>query len=392
MTSQEVKPGYLFIANGTKPTAKQADYKGPIPIGSFGLSSVEAAKALGYQLFYGINLNYPESLECVNFPGTVFYNQHCYRNPFAIKDNWIAYKNTCKLLSEHPEIEVIHCNTPVGGIVGRLSGRKFKKKVIYTVHGFHFYKGAPLINCTIFKWLEQWLAHYTDAIITINHEDYEAAQKLHYKKGRRAYYVPGVGVNLEVFNDVVVDRNKKLSELGIPVEASVGIVVGDLNDNKNVETIIKALPKTNNDFHVLICGVGPNKDSIMELATRLGIAERVHLLGFRKDVKELLKISDVYLFASKREGLPRSTMEAMASGLPCVVSDIRGNRDLIDEKGGFLIGVQDVDGYAEAMNKLLDSCEMRNRMGDYNKVKILEFDIKNVTKQMINVFQDILKQ
>ena len=391
MTLEEIKPGYLFIANGTKPTAKQADYKGPIPIGSFGLSSVEAANALGYQLFYGINLNHPESLECVNFPGTIFYNQHCYRNPFAIKDNWIAYKNTCKLLQEHPEIEVIHCNTPVGGLVGRLAGRKFKKKVIYTVHGFHFYKGAPLINRTIFKWLEQWLAHYTDAIITINHEDYEAAQKLHYKKGGRAYYVPGVGVNLDVFNDVVVDRKQKLFELGIPEDASVGIVVGDLNNNKNVETIVRALPNVKKNFHVLICGVGPNKDSILQLATNLKIADRVHLLGFRRDVKELLKVSNLYLFASKREGLPRSTMEAMASGLPCVVSDIRGNRDLIDDKGGCLINVDNVDGYSESINRLLESREMREKMGAYNKERILEFDIKNVRKQMVTIFQDILR-
>ena len=391
MTAKEFKPGYLFIANGNKPTAKQADYKGPIPIGSFGLSSVEAAKALGYQLYYGINHNHPERIECSNFPGTVFYDQHCYRNPFAIKDNWIAYKNTCRFLKEHPDIEVIHCNTPVGGLVGRLAGRKFKKKVIYTVHGFHFYNGAPLINRTVFKWLEQWLAHYTDAIITINHEDYEAAQKLHYKKGGRAYYVPGVGVNLDVFNDVVVDRKQKLSELGIPEDASIGIVVGDLNDNKNVETIVRALPNVKKNFHVLICGVGPNKDSILQLATNLKIADRVHLLGFRRDVKELLKVSDIYLFASKREGLPRSTMEAMASGLPCVVSDIRGNRDLIDDKGGFLINVDNVDGYSESINLLLENSEMREKMGAYNKERILEFDIKNVRKQMITIFQDILK-
>lgn len=391
MTAQEIKPGYLFIANGSKPTAKQADYKGPIPIGSFGLSSVEAANALGYQLYYGINHNHPEGIECSNFPGTVFYDQHCYRDPFAIKDNWIAYKNTCRFLKEHPDIEVIHCNTPVGGLVGRLSGRKFKKKVIYTVHGFHFYKGAPLINRTVFKWLEQWLAHYTDAIITINHEDYEAAQKLHYKKGGRAYYVPGVGVNLDVFNDVVVDRKQKLSELGIPEDASIGIVVGDLNDNKNVETIVRALPNVKKNFHVLICGVGPNKDSILQLATNLKTVDRVHLLGFRRDVKELLKVSDIYLFASKREGLPRSTMEAMASGLPCVVSDIRGNRDLIDDKGGFLIKANDVSGYSEAMNKLIENSETRRRMGLYNKERILDFDIKNVRKQMITIFQDILR-
>lgn len=384
--------GYLFIANGSKPTREQADSVQPVSIGSFSIAAVDTAVNMGYRIFYGINNNHPEQIVCDNYPDVTFFDQHCYRNPFAMKDNWRAYRNTCKILKEHPEIEVIHCNTPVGGLIGRICGHKFDKKIIYTVHGFHFYKGAPLINRTIFKWLEQWLAHYTDAIITINHEDFEAAQKLHYKKGGRGYYVPGVGVNLEVFNEVIVDRKEKLREVGVPEDAFVGIAVGDLNDNKNVETIVKALPVTKESFHMLVCGVGPNKEALMRLATKLNVADRVHFLGFRKDVKELLKVSDLFLFASRREGLPRSTMEAMASGLPCIVSNIRGNCDLIDDKGGFLINVNDVDGYAEAIKKMSKNIELRKSMGNYNKEKILEYDVKNVTKQMIAVFQDILKQ
>ena len=126
MELRKDKPGYLFIANGNKPTIEQGELRAPVPIGSFGMSSVEAAKTQGYSIFYGINRFHPEDIECTNYPGTAFYDQHCYRSPFAIRDNRIAYKHTCKLLSEHPEIEVIHCNTPVGGLVGRLCGRRFK--------------------------------------------------------------------------------------------------------------------------------------------------------------------------------------------------------------------------------------------------------------------------
>lgn len=387
-----MKKGYLFIANGTKPTIEQAELRTPVPIGSFGMSSVEAAKALGYSIFLGINRFHPEDIECTNYPGTLFYDQHCYRSPFALKDNWIAYKHTCKLLSEHPEIEVIHCNTPVGGLVGRLCGRRYKKKVIYTVHGFHFYKGASLINRTVFKWLEQLLAHFTDAIITINKEDYEAAQRLRYKKGGRAYYVPGVGVNLDAFDNNDVVREDKLKELGIPKDSKVGIVVGDLNDNKNVETIVRSLPHTDNIFHLLVCGIGPKREMLEQLAAQSGVAERIHFLGFRKDVKELLQVADVFLMASKREGLPRSTMEAMAAGLPCVVSDIRGNRDLVDEQGGVLVGVKDADGYAKAINRVFNEPGLKEKMGEHNKVVIRKYGLDNVTKEMINIFRQILNK
>ena len=394
MENNNLNKGYLFIANGNKPTPDQAESIEPHTVGTFGIAPIEAASKMGYNIFIGINRNHPEQIKCTNFPQAILYDQHCYRNIFDLKENYRAYKNLCKLLESHPEIEVIHCNTPIGGILGRLGGNKFNKKVIYTVHGFHFYKGAPFINRTVFKWIEEYLARYTNALITINKEDYETSKKMHFKKDGKSYYIPGVGVETNMFDSIIVDKKGKIQELGIPLDSSVGIVVGDLNDNKNVETIIKAFPNTKNDFHLLVCGIGPNTNHLKELSQQLGIENRIHFLGFRKDIKELLSISDLFLFASKREGLSRSIMEAMCAGLPCVVSNIRGNVDLIDDNnGGFVVSPKDVKGFANAINRILSmEPSERKGMGNYNKNKIKKFDINLVKQQMLEIYHEVLAE
>lgn len=385
-----MKKGFLFIANGRVVLEKQELSLSPIKTGSFEAPSLYAANRLGLKLYMGINRVYADQLKGLDYD-IKFYNQHIYRNIFGFKDIVIGYRNLCRFLASHPDVEVIHCNTPIGGVLGRLCGHKYGKTVIYTAHGFHFFKGAPFVNRTLFKWIEEWMAHYTDAIITINEEDYEAAQKMHLKSGGKVYYVPGVGVDIKSYENVAVDKVLKFKELGIPENARVGIVVGDLNDNKNVKTIVSALSKTQEYFHVIICGLGPNETSLKKLAEDLKVEHRVHFLGFRKDVKELYAVSDMFLFASKREGLPRSTMEAMCMGLPCIVSRIRGNVDLVDEKlGGYLLAPSDIDGYADAINRVLNDYRLAQNMGAYNKSKVERFSIDVVREQMVEVFSDVI--
>lgn len=385
-----MRKGFLFIANGRVVPRKQELSLEPVKTGSFEAPAMYAADYLGLKLYMGINRDYADQLKAVDYPIT-FYNQHIYRNIFGFKDIYVGYKNLCRFLESHPDIEIIHCNTPIGGVLGRICGKKYNKKVIYTAHGFHFFKGAPLANRTIFKWIEKYMAHYSDAIITINQEDYNAAQSFHLKKGGKVFYVPGVGVDTKLYDSIVVNKNQKKQEIGLPVGSKIGIIVGDLNDNKNVETIIKALPTTPKEFHIIICGFGPNELSLKELAANLKVSERTHFLGFRKDVKELYAISDMFLFASKREGLPRSTMEAMCMKLPCIVSKIRGNVDLIDEGlGGFLCTPLDYNAYAQAINKVLSDEKSAKQFGEYNKTKVEQFSIDVVRNKMVDVFNEVI--
>lgn len=380
--------GYLFISNGTKPSENEANSLESIRPGSFSKAAIWAANQMGWELHMGVNRNHPENIGSLDYD-IHFYNQHCFRNIFAFHDNLKAYMNVCRYLRKNPNIDIIHCNTPIGGVIGRLAGHTFGKKVIYTAHGFHFFKGASLFNRTALKWIEKWLAHYTDVLITINKEDFEAANRFKLKKGGKVIKIPGVGIDLSLYTKSNKIYNRR-RELGLSDSAFICIGIGDVIKRKNYETAIEAIAKLKNyDVHYLICGVGPEVESLKLLAKQKGITNKIHFLGFRKDIKDLLSISDTFLFSSLQEGLPRSTMEAMASGLPCIVSDIRGNRDLIDEgKGGYLINPTDANAYAEAIKLIINNKNIDD-MRKYNQRKIKQFSIDEIKQSLLKIYSEI---
>ena len=310
------------------------------------------------------------------------------RNPFD-KSNLSAYKQLVEFIKQE-KIDYIHCNTPTGGILGRLAGKKCKvKKVIYQAHGFHFYKGAPKKNWLVYYPVEKWLAKYTDALITINKEDFElASKKFRLRNNGKVYYVAGVGIDSKQYLSDGKLRDEKRAELNIPLDAFVIISVGELNENKNNKVIISALEKLKNkNIHYILCGVGDKKDELSAMAQSAGISENIHFLGYRTDIKALYNASDCFVMPSYREGLSRSAMEAMASGLPCILSDIRGNRDLIENgSGGFLCKPDDASGFSEAISKLFGNSSLCEKMKAYNLKKINDFDTSVVEKEIREIY------
>lgn len=382
--------GYVFLSNSTKPTAAEQNSRENVKLTNVSRPCLKAALDMGYDVYFGTNRKDPEELEC-ELP-VKMYDSHSYRSLTAFSDNITAYNNLKKVVEDN-HIDVIHCNTPIGGMVGRLVGKKYHvKKVIYTAHGFHFYEGAPLFNRTVLKWAEQFMAHWTDAIITMNEEDYQAAKKFKLKKGGKVYKVHGVGIDLKNYADIEVDRLKKRKELGLNENDFVCISAGDLVPRKNYDVAIKALAKADNEhIHYLVCGEGPERDNLKKLSQMNGISDRVHFLGFRKDVKELMKISDLFLFTTLQEGLPRSMMEAMACGLPCIASKIRGNVDLLDdEKGGYLCECHDDNKIASKLDLLANNKGLLKKMGEYNLEAIKKFDISVVEKEIQDIYAEVL--
>ena len=364
-------------------------------VGSFSLASVEAAKrcVLQYYLAGNFEGTLKEKLRKDEEQyGVIIKHIDLARSPYSPK-NITAYKQLVKLIKDEG-IDYIHCNTPVGGLLGRLAGKKCKvKKVIYQAHGFHFYKGAPLKNWLIYYPIERWLAHYTDAIITINKEDYERAQGFRLRNNGKVYYVPGVGIDLSQYELPESTREIKRKELGLKETDVALISAGELNTNKNNRVIIEALGNLqNNNVHYFLCGVGPCEEELKDLAKSKGISEQVHFLGYRTDIKELLRAADIFVMPSFREGLSRSIMEAMASGLPCVVSKIRGNVDLVEEgKGGYLCDLYDIHSFEISIeNCLHDSAEAKH-MCAYNKSKIIQYSSGVVEEKLKDIYLEIFK-
>ena len=318
--------------------------------------------------------------------GCKVYPISCVRSPFK-KNNVKAIKQIRQIVDKN-NYDLVHCHTPIASICARLACRPLRKKgikVIYTAHGFHFYKGAPLINWLLYYPLEKLCSRWTDVIITINKEDYSLARRK--MKARKVEYVPGVGIDIARFQNTIIDKSQKRREIGIPENSFMLLSVGELNKNKNHSLVIRAIAKSENlKIHYVIAGEGSNRDYLINLANKLGISKQIHLLGYRTDVDELCKAADVYVHPSFREGLPVSVMEAMASGLPVICSKIRGNMDLIDEKGGFLLDPNDADEFRDAIESIFEKNLFM--LGKNNQDKIACFSFPTVLKKMQNIYND----
>ena len=553
-------------------------------VGSFSIASIMAAKSLGYE--YHLAANFRNSTSEQMMRDEEYYGIHLHqidfeRNPFDLK-NLRALRQVIKLIRRE-KIDMIHCNTPIGGAAGRIAGWICKVPVvIYQVHGFHFYKGAPLINWVLFYSIERWLAKITDVLITINKEDYDLANTFSLRNRGKVYYVPGVGidtnlyisretirskkraslmlkdddimavsigntgekekyitaissiakvnnknihyyicgedllreelkkhafenglehrihfldfesVNTELYlaadvflsinyedglifllramasglpyialntkretnpsinrisyqnnsndekrvvnelatlatdsrlrkktgyNNIITIMNgyftlqnnvqstdnsrflqshldedifeyipsriKKRHEIGVPLDAFVIISVGELNENKNNIVVIEALRKmSNEDIHYIICGEGHLQKQLEKES--LDMKDNIHFLGYRQDIRDLLMTSDVFVLPSYREGLSRSLMEAMCMGLPCVVSDIRGNRDLIDKEMCFQ--PDDSNRLKDIFNQLYVNQGLREKIGKDNNVNVKNLDIRKIVDNLKEIY------
>lgn len=313
--------------------------------------------------------------------GCKVHSISCCRLPFN-SGNIRAIKEI-RDVAEREKYDIVHCHTPVAAMCTRLACRTLRKgglKVFYTAHGFHFYKGAPLKNWLLYYSAEWLCAHWTDALITINHEDYACAKKhLHAK---RVEYAPGVGIDIDRFASAVVDRTEKRREIGVPEDAFLLMSVGELNPNKNHEVVLRALAQTENGkIHYAIAGRGPLQDYLTETAKTLGISEQVHLLGYREDVPELYKAADCCVFPSIREGFGLAALEGVAAGLPLICADNRGTREYVVAGEDMVCNCNNVSEFADAICKFYQERPLKR---DTTYVK--KFCVETVNKRMHEIY------
>ena len=303
-----------------------------------------------------------------------------------IKDIIYSIKFIKKLYTENG-YTLMHCHSPIGSVVARvaaISERKKGMKVIYTAHGFHFYKGAPKKNWLIFYPIERICSSFTDVLITINKEDYAFAKK--HMKANQVEYVPGVGIDTKKFSIPNFNVAEKKAELGLKDKDIMILSVGELNQNKNHEVVVRAISKLKNpDIHYFIAGKGDKEQYLDELAKELDV--NLRLLGYRTDIIELLNTADIFAFPSFREGLSVALMEAMAAGLPCVVSRIRGNVDLIEDGiNGYLCDANDEVSFCESLKALVEGETYKN-FGKDNCQMIMNFDVHKIMKMMMKIYE-----
>lgn len=290
------------------------------------------------------------------------------------------------------KFDIVHVHTETGGFMLRLScliQSKCNTKFVYTPHGMSFWKGSSLKSQLVYRPLERWICSAMDMNLGMNMEEVENLKRWN---KRTAHYVHGVGLNVARMQNPARSREQMREEFGLTESDKFIASIGELDDNKNHITVIKALATLGRkDFKYVVCGVGPNKDMLLAEAEHMGLKENVILAGYRSDIPDVLNAADIFVFPSFHEGMPVSALEAMACGLPIICSEIRGNVDIIREgDNGYLFQPSDVETLARKLEYLLDDAEKRKIMGLKNKENVKDFSLESVTEELKRIYKSVL--
>ncbi len=389
-------------------------------IDQFNMPNIRLLQEMGYEVHVACNFKEGNTCdarrirklkETLASMQVVWHQWDCPRDVASIKKCWNAYCQLRRFFRDNT-FAWMHCHSPVGGALARIAARTGKIRVIYTAHGFHFYRGAPLRNWMFYYPVEKLLAGWTDVLITINREDYRfAGRRL---KAGAVCYIPGVGIDVERFSDSDGHEHPKvkdahfLKKYDIPQNAVVFLSTGELNRRKNHRVVLAVLAALKrDDVYYLICGQGPQREELQREAERLGIERYVRMPGYQEEMPWIYRNADIFIFPSLQEGLPAALMEAMAAGLPCVVSDIRGNRELIPKSERFSLnhakascGVVDSKkrfggrysyGYSQELltilKRMLDDIRYREMCGCLNQKHVKKYGLTAAETRMRKIYE-----
>lgn len=300
------------------------------------------------------------------------------RSPFDRK-NLRAYRQLKQIINKN-DYDIIHCHTPMGGVLTRLAAIESRKKganILYTAHGFHFCKGAPIQNWLLYYPIEKILAKYTDCLITINQEDYQLAIT-HRFMAIEVEHVHGVGIDTDKFKPISkIEKRKQRKKHGYHENDFLLFYAAEFNKNKNHQLLIRVMAKIKDkvpNAKLLLAGEGYLLEKCKKLALELGVTHMVKFLGYREDVHYFLPICDIGVSASLREGLPVNIMEAMSCGLPVIATENRGHNELIQNNvNGRIVESNNLDIFANDILDLVNNSRLINTLGQNGRNRIVKF-------------------
>ena len=361
-------------------------------IGQFHMPFIKKLKELGctVEAAYRDNSEQKQNLDTSALDKV--YEVPFSRSPYSL-DNIKAYKVLKRIIDENG-YDAVHCHTPMGAVVTRLAARDAKKKglkVIYTAHGFHFYKGAPTLNWKAYFPIEKYLAKYTDCLITINQEDYDLAKSSNFEAGK-IVKVNGVGVDLSEFTQKSDEDKARLrEEYGYSQDDFIMIYPADFCKRKNHMMLIKAVEevvKTHSNVKLLLPGLLDEAQECRDYISEHGLDGYIELLNYRRDIFNLAGLCDISVSSSRQEGLPINLIEAMALGNPIVASDVRGNNDLVQNGvNGYLVELNDSKAMAERIIELIDDPQKVKQMGQAGAELVKKYSVDSVIDEMLEIYR-----
>jgi glycosyltransferase involved in cell wall biosynthesis len=323
------------------------------------------------------------------------------RNPLA-PSNLLGAARRVREIVTAGGYDIVHVHTPIASFVTRyalrsLRGRTGGPIVIYTAHGFHFYRGQSALPHALFRKMERVAAPWTDYLVTVNREDFEAARALGGIAPDRVRCIPGIGVDCERFapGSVSAEEAARVREgLGggsRPGERFLLTTVAEFGSVKRHALAIDALAHVRDGrVHLALIGDGPLESAVCAQVERLGLSGRVTFAGYRRDIPAVLAASDALLLTSEREGLNRSVLEAMASGVPVIGTDTRGIADAVGADAGWIVGSHP-RAIADAIDAAAaDPAELARRGAVARERACAEFEVDKIVAAYDGLYSEAL--
>ena len=366
----------------------------PSMIGQFNMNNIRILQQMGLQVDVAANFSdysvWPKErveLFCKELEENQieWFQVDFSRKAFNVWKHISSLKQLVCLIKER-KYSFVHTHTAIASAITRVATKKTNTFVIYTAHGFSFYKGCPAKNKIVFFPVEWLLSNYTDILITINNEDYEIAQRSF--KAKKVERIHGVGIPIKDFVGSKDIRNRVRNSLGIKEDEVLLLSVGELDGLKNHIEIIKAMEELErNGFKLIIAGEGDLKSHHQEYINGHGLENSVKLLGYRNDIADLLTAADIFVFPSYIEGLSVALMEAIAAKKLIACSEIRGNVDTVitpcsyfkpDDTSTLITTIQRVNNL---------SSKEKSWMVETNYNNLRQFSADRVNEEMKEIYQ-----
>ena len=360
----------------------------PITIRSFLLPFIQHFRNLGWQVD-GMAQGISEDTDCVATCDRT-YDIQWSRNVFDPRNLFAGISRVREVVAEG-NYDLVHVHTPIAAFVTRFALKNITEtKVIYTAHGFHFYRGGNAIQNAIFLNLEKLAGKWTDYLVTINREDETAAKEHNFLPYERIYHTRGIGVDTRYYASARVapeDIEHVRQEMHLTNSDTLLLAIAEFTPRKRHQDLLNALAKAANpNLHLALAGEGKIKPAMEQLAEQLNITHQVHFLGYRKDIPALIQAADAVLLVSQQEGLPRSIMEAMCLNTPVIGSNIRGTQDLLEDGCGLLIDLGDTDALAEAMIQVVENPDSLAMMANKAQAKIADYDLEQIIQEYTKIY------
>jgi glycosyltransferase involved in cell wall biosynthesis len=290
---------------------------------------------------------------------------------------------------------IVHTHSSKAGILGRWAARFAGADIIiHTVHGFGFHDQQPSPVRKFIILLEKVTAMITDKLIAVSKANIKKGVGVGIFPPKKAVLIRS-GIELEQFTGVRVNKAQKKEELGTALKFPLATMIGCLKPQKAPLDYVEIayLVLQVKDAYFILVGDGILREKVEKRVDELGLRKRFKLLGWRRDIAEILAVTDIFVLPSLWEGLPRVLPQAMAMGIPIVATKVDGTPEAVtDGVNGFLVEPQDTRGMAEKIIYLFDHPEEARDLGERGRDKVEEFDIWRMVREQEKLYRRLLRE